>query len=205
MKKILLLVAHPTLKDSIVNNFLIERLEESNEPNITIRDLNSCMKDNTFNVDTEQKYLLEADKIIFQFPLYWYSYPALLKKWIDEVFTPGFAYGRKGEDLGTNLVGKQFGIITTIGGVEDMYTPGGIIGSSVNELLRHLQTTIDYVGGIYIYPLLIYGAAFLKDESNLEEVYKKYITYMLSDYIQKDKQYEKLVKLAYEYKAKGYY
>ncbi|KAG2469836.1 NQO1 dehydrogenase, partial [Polypterus senegalus] len=40
----------------------------------------------------EQKKIKAADLIVFQFPLYWYSVPAILKGWFDRVLTQGFAY-----------------------------------------------------------------------------------------------------------------
>lgn len=33
-----------------------------------------------------------ADALAFVFPVYWWSYPAILKGWIDRVFTGGWAY-----------------------------------------------------------------------------------------------------------------
>jgi len=43
--------------------------------------------------------LLEHDRIVLQFPMYWYSMPPLLKKWLDDVLTYNFAYGSKGDKL----------------------------------------------------------------------------------------------------------
>uniref|UniRef100_A0A8D1NHM6 Flavodoxin-like fold domain-containing protein n=1 Tax=Sus scrofa TaxID=9823 RepID=A0A8D1NHM6_PIG len=40
----------------------------------------------------EQKKLQEADLVIFQFPLYWFSVPAILKGWMDRVLCQGFAF-----------------------------------------------------------------------------------------------------------------
>lgn len=199
----MLILAHPKFDESVVNKILIEKLILNSD--VYINNLSDKYKDERFNVEKEQSLLIEHERIIFQFPLYWYSYPAILKKWIDDIFTPGFAYGRKGTQLGTHLVGKQFSIISTVGGVEPMYMPGGIIGSSVNELLRHFQATIEYVGGVYTYPHFIYGSAFVKNEIHLEKNIELYLEYISSEYSPKDKQYEKLVKLAYENQAKGYF
>jgi len=41
----------------------------------------------------EHERLKRANALILVFPLYWWSFPALLKGWIDRVFTNGFAYG----------------------------------------------------------------------------------------------------------------
>ncbi|ANS41497.1 NAD(P)H-dependent oxidoreductase [Serratia inhibens] len=203
MKKTMLILAHPKFDESVVNKILIEKVMSNND--VYINNLSERYKDEKFDIEDEQRLLIQHERIIFQFPLYWYSYPAILKKWMDDVFTPGFAYGRKGELLGTHLVGKQFSIVSTIGGVEQMYTPGGIVGSSVNELLRHLQATIEYVGGVYTYPHFVYGSAFVKNEEHLNQGVESYLEYISSEYYPKDKQYEKLAKLAYEYQAKGYY
>uniref|UniRef100_A0A8C3Q577 Flavodoxin-like fold domain-containing protein n=1 Tax=Geospiza parvula TaxID=87175 RepID=A0A8C3Q577_GEOPR len=40
----------------------------------------------------EQKKVQEADLLIFQFPLFWFNMPAILKGWMDRVLVQGFAY-----------------------------------------------------------------------------------------------------------------
>jgi len=45
------------------------------------------------DVAREQLRLTEADLIIFQFPLWWFGVPGILKGWIDRVFAADFAYG----------------------------------------------------------------------------------------------------------------
>ncbi|MEM7357160.1 MAG: NAD(P)H-dependent oxidoreductase, partial [Acidobacteriota bacterium] len=42
----------------------------------------------------EQERVLWSDLTILQFPIWWGSYPAILKGWIDRVLSYGFAYGR---------------------------------------------------------------------------------------------------------------
>ena len=44
------------------------------------------------DVATEQSKLKEADIVIFQFPMYWFSMPAILKGWIDRIMLEGFAF-----------------------------------------------------------------------------------------------------------------
>src|ERR1700687_118899 len=40
----------------------------------------------------EMDKLVWADFVIFQFPLWWFSVPAILKSWVDRVFAMGFSY-----------------------------------------------------------------------------------------------------------------
>ena len=47
-------------------------------------------------MDEEQQRLADHDLIVLQFPLYWYTGPALLKEWLDLVWLQGFAYGESG-------------------------------------------------------------------------------------------------------------
>lgn len=44
------------------------------------------------DVAAEQARLDATDSLVLVYPLYWWSFPALLKGWIDRVFTQGWAY-----------------------------------------------------------------------------------------------------------------
>jgi glutathione-regulated potassium-efflux system ancillary protein KefG len=60
-------------------------------------DLYETYPDFAIDIEAEQEKLLTAhDVIALQFPLYWYSTPALLKEWLDLVWLHGFAYGEDG-------------------------------------------------------------------------------------------------------------
>src|SRR6267154_1383812 len=41
----------------------------------------------------EQEKLLRADAVIFQYPVWWFSMPAMLKGWFERVYSFGFGYG----------------------------------------------------------------------------------------------------------------
>ncbi|VFS20001.1 General stress protein 14 [Serratia liquefaciens] len=93
------------------------------------------------DIAAEQEKLLWADTVIFQFPLWWFSMPAIMKGWIDRVYAWGFAYGvgehsdrhwgdRYGE--GT-FVGKRAMLIVTAGGWAEHYSPRGSNGPSTTS------------------------------------------------------------------------
>ena len=44
------------------------------------------------DIEAEIKKIEWANHIIFQFPLWWFSTPAILKGWFDRVLVKGFAY-----------------------------------------------------------------------------------------------------------------
>lgn len=62
----------------------------------------------------EQERIGKADVVVLIFPFYWWSMPAILKGWIDRVFTQGWAYLYSAEEgttrLLTNLNAKAIGI-----------------------------------------------------------------------------------------------
>lgn len=69
------------------------------------------------DVERKQNLLLEHDRIVFQFPFFWYSTPAILKEWQDKVLEYGWAYGADGK----KLHGKECLVVTSTGGPAGAY------------------------------------------------------------------------------------
>lgn len=113
----------------------------------------------TDDVKAEQEKLLWADALILQFPLWWYSMPAILKGWVDRVYAYGFAYGvgehsdkHWGDRFGEGtLVGKRAMLIVTTGGWEDHYSARGINGP-IDDLLFPINHGILYYPGYDVLP-----------------------------------------------------
>ncbi|MCT4616770.1 MAG: NAD(P)H-dependent oxidoreductase [Candidatus Gracilibacteria bacterium] len=135
MKKTLIISGHPNLSESLANKIIINKFKK--DENITIHDLAEKYPDYKINVEVEQKLLLKHDIIIFQYPFYWYNMTGILKKWFDDVFTYGFAYGSTGD----KLKGKHFIVSTTVGGWEHSYTPLSFNHFPMAELLKPLEQT----------------------------------------------------------------
>lgn len=110
MMKTLVILAHPDMESSRVNRRWKEELLQYTD-NIALHELYTTYPDWKIDVSREQELLETHDHIMLQFPLYWYSYPPLLKKWFDDVFTHGWAYGSKGNQL----KGKRIGLAMSIG------------------------------------------------------------------------------------------
>ncbi len=81
------------------------------------------------DVAKEQRFVKEADLLVVIHPVWWFSLPAILKGWIDRVFSAGFAYayGKNGpEGL---LKGKKVALFSTTGGSEKDYDTYGFKGA----------------------------------------------------------------------------
>lgn len=150
--KILHLVFHPDLSTSRVNKVWAQKIADSGKV-ATSRDLYADYPDFQIDVAREQELLLSHDRFVVQFPLYWYSCPPLFKKWLDDVFTYGFAYG----STGTALNGKDFQLITSVGGGEKYHT-GFDTYATIHELFRPYQMTAKLSGMNYMMPVWMYRA-----------------------------------------------
>ena len=79
------------MNESRVNKVLSEVAQK--EDFVTINNLYAKYPDFKIDAKKEQQLLLENDVIVFQFPMYWLSSPALLKEWLDVVLEYNFAFG----------------------------------------------------------------------------------------------------------------
>lgn len=172
--KTLVIVAHPNLDQSRINKCWVQELEKHDQ--ITVHKLYDEYPNFAIDVEREQELLLEHDRIVLQFPLYWYSSPALLKKWQDEVLTYGFAYGSQG----TKLHGKQLGLAISIGGPQDSYQAGGFNHYTISELTKPFQATSNFAGTKFLPTFTLYGANQVSDE-DLEQSAKDYAAYVLKE------------------------
>ncbi|UKS25776.1 NAD(P)H-dependent oxidoreductase [Paenibacillus sp. HWE-109] len=170
--KTLVIVAHPNLSASRVNRRLAEEMEK--QAHVTVHRLYDVYSDEQIDVAAEQKLLEAHDRIILQFPFYWYSSPPLLKKWLDAVLTYGWAYGSEGD----KLHGKDLLIAISTGGPEKAYAPGGYNHYTLPELLRPFQATSNLIGTHYLTPFSVNGVHQVTEEQ-LDLSVKAYVTYAL--------------------------
>ncbi|MDT0307896.1 NAD(P)H-dependent oxidoreductase [Streptomyces sp. DSM 44917] len=116
----------------------------------------------TADVTAEQEKLLWADAVILQFPLWWFGVPALLKGWIDRVFTAGFGYGTTGRwpHYGDGrLAGRRALVSVTIGAGAPSFSARGIHGS-LHDVLFPLQHGLFFYTGMEVLePFAVYDAA----------------------------------------------
>jgi glutathione-regulated potassium-efflux system ancillary protein KefG len=155
----LVIVAHPGLDEgSRINRELTETVRHNHE--VTVHDLYQRYPDGHIDIEAEHQLLLQHDRIVFQFPFWWYSSPPLLKHWFDEVLTFGWAYGPGGD----KLQGKEWGIAVTTGGAAEAYGSEGYNRYTVEELTRPYEVTASLVGAIYLPVFTVHNAMQLTDE-----------------------------------------
>lgn len=124
------------------------------------------------DIALEQEKLLWADAVILQFPLWWFSMPAILKGWVERVYAYGFAYG-VGEHSDTHwgdrygegtLAGKRAMLIVTTGGWASHYGPRGVNGP-IDDILFPIQHGVLFYPGFQVLPpYVIYRTGRLDEE-----------------------------------------
>jgi glutathione-regulated potassium-efflux system ancillary protein KefG len=129
----LVVFAHPALERARVNAALGEAAAAA--PGVTFLDLYEVYPDFAVDVAAEQRRLAEHRVVVLQFPLYWYSSPALLKEWQDLVWLPGFAYGEGGR----GLQGKTLACAVSTHGRQSTYELSYKRRFSLEEILRPFE------------------------------------------------------------------
>ncbi|NIM40138.1 MAG: flavodoxin family protein [Hydrogenophaga sp.] len=90
----------------------------------------------------EQQRIDGADALVLVYPVYWWSFPALLKGWIDRVFSNGWAYEERADTGLVKRLGHLPVHLVAIGGAsERTYTRRGYF--------QAMKTQIDL--GIFDY------------------------------------------------------
>ncbi|WP_368186732.1 NAD(P)H-dependent oxidoreductase [Aestuariibius sp. HNIBRBA575] len=152
MARVIRYYAHPGHRHSKVNA-LIDRAANQ-VTGVTHVDLYAQYPRFNIAIDTEQDRLRDHDVIVLQFPVFWYSCPALVKEWIDLVFEHGFAYGAGGDAL----KGKTLMLALTTGGGQDAYSPQGYQHYDLRTFLTPFERTAGLSQMQFCAPYTFFGA-----------------------------------------------
>lgn len=154
MPDILILSAHPDLALSHVHRTLTDAVQDAGLSKVELRDLYALYPDYLIDVPAEQAALAAAKLVVWQHPIHWYSMPPLMKLWLDEVLSFGWAYGPGG----TALRGKDLWLVTSTGGPEDSYRPDRYNRYFFDAFLPPYDQTAALCGMRFLPPMVLHGA-----------------------------------------------
>ena len=92
--------------------------------------------------------------MLFQYPLFWYSTPSLIKEWLDLVLEHGFAYGADGD----KLTGRRLMLAVTAAGPADAYTPSGYQHYPLRSFLVPMEQTARLCHMHFSPPYVLYAS-----------------------------------------------
>ncbi|MCW8826269.1 MAG: NAD(P)H-dependent oxidoreductase [Gammaproteobacteria bacterium] len=171
---ILLQLVHPHMDRSRANRAMLDAI--SDVPGLLVNDLYEHYPDFYIDRAREQELLCSADLVIFQFPIYWYAAPALLKQWQEMVLLSGFAHGKGGDAL----QGKRLFTAVTTGQPFESYS-GSL--STIDELLSPYCRTAIHCGMKYLPPFVVHNVDAMSDIDIVEQA-KRYREQVVTTYEQ---------------------
>ncbi|WP_054634968.1 NAD(P)H-dependent oxidoreductase [Thalassobacillus sp. C254] len=195
MGKQLILFMHPD-KDSF-NGAILQKVKEtfqSSGEEVMVRDIHQLAlspvlsrkeyKDSLQGiypreVKEEHRYMEWADKITIIFPLWWGTFPAAGKGYLDRILSYGFAYELDGEDPIGKMKGKEVGVIYTTGSPKEEYEGSGM-ADSVNKIM---EEAIFSFCGFTPLPPLHFGNVVLASEEEHEEMLSQAKEYIKKYYL----------------------
>lgn len=154
----LVLLFHP-LGSPSSNNRTILRAAKQQIPSLTTVDEYAQYPDGKIDIAHEQELLDAADDIVLQFPMHWYSAPALTQQWEDNVLAWGWAYGG-----GRHLLNKTLHVALTCGAPAKNYTMEVAGEPQIDRLLSPFEATAHRVHMNWGNHFALYGTASLSDE-----------------------------------------
>lgn len=165
MKNILIVSGHTDLNNSVANKKILQELSKR-LPNAEIDYLSELYSDYKIDVEQEQNKLLKADIIVLQYPVFWYSMPSLLEKWMEETFKHGFSHGSTGD----KLKGKKVIISLTTGAPEEAY-------ENIDEFLNPIKASCKLCQMEYVGSIVTYGVSYQIRNEKRKEIEEKAINH----------------------------
>jgi len=117
----------------------------------------------------EMDKLFWCDALILQFPLWWFSLPAILKGWVDRVFAAGGKIygGGKWYDRGV-FAGKRAMCALTVGGPAPIYSEHGLNGPIASILFPINHGILYFTGFTVVEPFLVHAPVRISAEERAD-------------------------------------
>lgn len=149
MKNILIVFAHPAISESKIHKALLPGLADKEY--ITLHKIYDHYPDFLIDEEREMMLLDAHDIIVWQFPVFWFSGPALLKQWMDVVLRFNWAYGPKGNALKDKWV---FNAIST-GDAKETFCKGGENDCSIQDYIKPFSQSAKLCKMNYLPPFWV--------------------------------------------------
>ncbi|WP_283679005.1 NAD(P)H-dependent oxidoreductase [Lentilactobacillus sp. Marseille-Q4993] len=169
MIKTVILVSHPEIKNSAQQQFF--KTVAQNVTNVRRKVIDDLYDYNKLDIVTEQDELKKADRIIFQFPLYWYQAPGSLSRYITDVITRKFAISQE------QLKGKELGVVVSIGDALSQYQAGGSEQFTISELMAPYRA-FAHKAQMKFLPVMVVDQFAYMDENQKSDLVAQYLMYL---------------------------
>ncbi|WP_454119030.1 NAD(P)H-dependent oxidoreductase [Microbacterium lacticum] len=159
MPRTLVVVAHPDLRQSRVNAAWVRALRADGRASVHVL-ADPGTPGLVLDVDAEKALLESNTRIVLQFPFHWYSAPAILHSWLDQVLQRGWAYGPGGDALS----GKELALAVSTWSTREDYTTTGRYRRTIEELTSPYEVTARRTGMRYLSAHVLNGVGRVTDD-----------------------------------------
>lgn len=146
----------------------LDLYRDKQQPFFSYTDANSKMNATSEEIQYFQEKITKADELVFIFPYWWGSMPAIMKNFIDSNFLRGFAFEYINSRPVGLLTNKTVKVFTTTGAPSFFYT---ITGAN-RRLKKMFQKQIVEFCGMKLDAFNIYGGVDTSGK-NTAEILKK--------------------------------
>lgn len=160
---------------SKVNSSWIKELKKYPKE-FNIHNLYEANNKEDFNILKEQQLIEAHDKLILQFPIYWFNCPPLMKKWLDDVFLNGWAYGDNNK-----MKNRDVRLIVTAGIKESSYKSTGRYKHTLDEVLVPFEVTFNYMQANYKGFYAFYSAEHESTDIRIENSHPEMLKFVRSE------------------------
>lgn len=167
-----ILVSHPEIKGSGTQKFL----ETTGKffSNVFYESIDLTYPTDKIDIEQEQLRLRSADRIVLQFPMYWYQSPDSLNRYMQTVFT------RKYIESERALSGKELGIVVTLGDALSQFRLGGSEQFTISELMAPYAAFANKAGMKFLPVFPIEQFSYMDERQKLQLV-GDYAAYLNAD------------------------
>lgn len=156
--KTLVIASHPYPDQSRIIKALQEAAGQMMDVTVHNLELRYGHRLSGFDIAAEQRAHEAADRIVYMFPIHWFNLTPMLKAYLNEVWTYGWAFGPEGHALR----GKEMQVVVSAGTSALTLSRQGLVQSTMEEVLTPMKASALYVGMTYLQPLAFHdvmGAA----------------------------------------------
>lgn len=172
--KTMVVISHPTIQTSSSQQFFLATVK--GEEAVTVRQIDEVWSERRphFARETEEKALVDSgtERLILQFPMYWYQAPSVMKEWIDTVMSKSAPFAKQI---------KELGIVVTLGVKEEAFRAGGKEQFTISELLRPFQALANAMNWKYL-PIFEVHQFDYQTEVAKQALLVEYLQYVTKDH-----------------------
>lgn len=161
--KTIIFIAHDQIEESSSHQFLLTTGQSMTAVNY-VNLQTEYDSHGAFNSEKELARLEQYDRIIIQFQLFWYQAPAILKIWLDQVFSRELNH----ESTINKLANKEFGIVVLAGSKASHYQRGSSHQVTLTELLSPYYAFAHYFKMKYLQPFPLYQFQYMTEEEKFQ-------------------------------------